>query len=149
MSTDDKCSRIFVELRTFPSGSVHDHRNGHFNPLAASVFRQSVCIGEFFVVHKTNFCTLVRLDCWLGGPKCAADPMVQSKTVTKNWLQDLFKDRNNPLYRQFSPESRDPVYVAALVAAHQFRTKQDQQLASVFEVRFGTRTLDCITMSAP
>jgi len=75
--------------------------------------------------------------------------MVQSKTVTKNWLQDLFKDRNNPLYRQFSPESRDPVYVAALVAAHQFRTKQDQQLASVFEVRFGTRTLDCITMSAP
>jgi len=55
MRTDDKCLRIFIELRAFPSGSVHDHRNGHFNPLAAPVFRQSVCTGEFFVVHKTAF----------------------------------------------------------------------------------------------
>ena len=60
MRTDDKSLRIFVELRTFPSGSVHDHRNGHFNPLAASVFRQSVCLGEFFVVHKTTFLHFVR-----------------------------------------------------------------------------------------
>jgi hypothetical protein len=61
MRTDHNCLCIFVELRTFRSGSVHDHRNGHFNPLAAPVFRQSVCMGEFFVVHKT---TLLHSGCW-------------------------------------------------------------------------------------
>ncbi len=55
MRIDDKCLRIFVELRAFPLGSVDDHRNVHFYPLATAVFRQSVCTGEFLVVHKTTF----------------------------------------------------------------------------------------------
>jgi hypothetical protein len=96
MRTDDQCLRIFVELRTFPSGPVNEHGNGHFNSLAAPVFRQSVCIAEFFVVHKTTFLhfdpagLLVRLS------SCAADPTLQSARETKNWLQGLFKDRVNP-----------------------------------------------------
>jgi len=55
MRIDDQCLRIFVELRALPSGPVNDHRDVHFYPLAAPVFRQSVSIGEFFVVHKTTF----------------------------------------------------------------------------------------------
>ncbi len=42
MRIDDKCLRIFLELRAFPSGPVNDHGNVHFYPLAATVFRQSV-----------------------------------------------------------------------------------------------------------
>jgi hypothetical protein len=130
MRIDDKCLRIFVELRAFPSGPVNDHRNVHFYPLAATVFRQSVCIGWFLAVHKTT--------------SHAADLNVQSKRETKNWLQGLFKDRSDPLYRQFSPKSRDPFDVPALLASRQpssSELKQDQQRGLGFEVRFGTNPL--------
>ena len=38
-----------------------------------------------------------------------AGPTVQSRKETKNWLQGLFKDRSEPLYRQFNPKSRGPL----------------------------------------
>jgi len=115
MRIDHKCLRIFVELRAFPAGPVNDYRNVHFYPLAAPVFRQSVCVGESFVVHKTTSSATVL--------------NVQSKRETKNCLKGLFKDRSDPLYCQFSPKSRDPSDVPALPPSRQpgsSEPKQDQ-----------------------
>jgi hypothetical protein len=104
MGIDDKCLRIFVELWAFAASPVNDHRNVHFYPLAATVFRQSVCIGAFLVVHKTT--------------SDAIDLNVQSKRETKNCLRGLFRDRSDTLYCQFRQPSiselkwdqqRDPV----------------------------------------